>query len=93
MRKHTFKEWMIAVRPWSFPASTMPVIVTMSYLFWKDGANGINWLFGLWALVNIVVFHAAGNTWSDWSDYRKKLTRRIPSVQRLLLPGCSLLGR
>ena len=26
MGKHTFKEWMIAVRAWSFPASAMPVI-------------------------------------------------------------------
>lgn len=72
MKKHTFKEWMIAVRPWSFPASTMPVIATLSYLFWKDGA-GINWLAGLYALVNIVIFHAAGNTWSDWFDYRRKV--------------------
>ena len=87
MRKHTFKEWMIAVRPWSFPASTMPVIVTMSYLFWKDGASGINWLFGLWALVNIVVFHAAGNTWSDWFDYRKKVDAEDTFGSKTLTSG------
>lgn len=63
---------MIAVRPWSFPASAMPVIVTTAYLFWK-GEAPINWLLALWALVNIVVFHAAGNTWSDIFDYRKKV--------------------
>ena len=71
MRKHTFGEWMIAVRPWSFPASAMPVIAATAYLFWK-GAE-INWLFALWALVNIVLFHAAGNTWSDYFDFRKKV--------------------
>ena len=71
MRKHTFGEWMIAVRPWSFPASAMPVIATTAYLFWK-GAE-INWLFALWALLNIIVFHAAGNTWSDYFDFRKKV--------------------
>ena len=70
-RKHTFGEWMIAVRPWSFPASAMPVITATAYLFWK-GAE-INWIFGLWALVNIVIFHAAGNTWSDYFDFRKKV--------------------
>ncbi len=70
-RKHTFGEWMIAVRPWSFPASAMPVITATAYLFWK-GAE-INWLFALWALVNIVIFHAAGNTWSDYFDFRKKV--------------------
>lgn len=72
MGKHTFKEWMIAVRPWSFPASAMPVIVTVAYLFWSGEAD-IDWLLGLWALVNVVVFHAAGNTWSDWFDYRRKV--------------------
>lgn len=71
MKKHSFGEWMIAVRPWSFPASAMPVITSIAYLFWK-GAE-INWLFGLWALVNIVIFHAAGNTWSDYFDFRKKV--------------------
>lgn len=70
-RKHTFGEWMIAVRPWSFPASAMPVITATAYLFWK-GAE-INWLFALWALLNIVIFHAAGNTWSDYFDFRKKV--------------------
>lgn len=70
-RKHTFGEWMIAVRPWSFPASAMPVITATAYLFWK-GAQ-IDWLFALWALVNIVIFHAAGNTWSDYFDFRKKV--------------------
>ena len=70
-RKHTFGEWMIAVRPWSFPASAMPVITATAYLFWK-GAE-INWLFALWALVNIVIFHAAGNTWSDYFDFRKQV--------------------
>ena len=70
-RKHTFGEWMIAVRPWSFPASAMPVITATAYLFWK-GAE-IDWLFALWAHVNIVIFHEAGNTWSDYFDFRKKV--------------------
>ncbi len=71
MSKHTFKEWVIAVRPWSFPASTMPVIVTVAYLFFKDAE--INWLLGLWALVGIILFHMTGNTWSDYFDYRRKV--------------------
>lgn len=50
----------------------MPVIVTAAFLFWTGEAD-IDWLLGLWALVNVVVFHAAGNTWSDWFDYRRKV--------------------
>lgn len=71
MKKHTFGEWMIAVRPWSFPASVMPIIVSTAYLFWK-GAQ-MNWLMALWVLVTMILFHAAGNTWSDYFDYKKKV--------------------
>lgn len=48
----------------------MPVVVTMAYLYWV-GFEDLNWLAGVWALVNIVVFHAAGNTWSDYFDFRR----------------------
>ena len=71
MKKHTFGEWMIAVRPWSFPASAMPVIVTAAFLFWKG--YEVSWGFAIWALLNIIVFHAAGNTWSDYFDFKKKV--------------------
>lgn len=71
MKKHTFGEWMIAVRPWSFPASVMPIIVSTAYLFWK-GAQ-MNWLMALWVLVTMVLFHSAGNTWSDYFDYKKNV--------------------
>lgn len=73
MSRHTFGQWIFAVRPWSFPASAMPIIVTLAYLFWK-GAE-INWLFGLWALINMILFHIAGNVWSDYNDYRKGVDR------------------
>jgi len=71
MKKHTFGEWMIAVRPWSFPASAMPIIVTVTYLFWKG--SEIDWLMALWVLVTMILFHSAGNTWSDYFDYKKKV--------------------
>lgn len=71
--KHTLKEWLIAVRPWSFPASAMPVIVTLAYLFWFG--EEVNWLTGIWALLNIIIFHAAGNTWSDYFDYKQGVDR------------------
>ena len=70
MKKHSLKDWMIALRPWSFPASSMPVVVTLAYLYWIR--RDINWVNGIWALLNIVVFHAAGNTWSDYFDYKQR---------------------
>lgn len=71
MKKHTIGEWIIALRPWSFPASAMPILVTLAYLYWS-GAE-LNWLLGLWALVGMVLFHCTGNVWSDYFDYRKKV--------------------
>lgn len=71
MKKHTFKEWVIAVRPWSFPASAMPIIATLAFLFWTNA--DINWLYGVWALVGMLLFHMTGNTWSDYFDYKKKV--------------------
>lgn len=72
-KKHGFKAWLIATRPWSFPASSMPVVATLSYLFWAG--ESINWLIGLWTLLTIIVFHAAGNTWSDYFDFKKGVDR------------------
>ena len=71
VRRHSFKELMTAVRPWSFPASVMPVITVLAYLFWAG--NEINWWLGLWTVVNMVLFHCAGNTWSDWYDFRNNV--------------------
>lgn len=69
MEKHTLKDWFIATRPWSFPASVMPVLVTVSYLYWTG--NEINIVYGVCALVGMVLFQAGGNTWSDYYDYKK----------------------
>ncbi len=71
MNKHTFGEWMIAVRPWSIPASAMPIIVAVAYLFWK-GAS-ISWPMALLTLVGMILFHLTGNVWSDYFDYKKKV--------------------
>ena len=71
MTKHTLKEWVIAVRPWSIPASAMPIIVTIAFLFWKEA--DIKWGYAIWALVGMILFHLAGNVWSDWFDFRKKV--------------------
>lgn len=72
-KRHSFKDWFLATRPWSFPASSMPVLVTMVYLYWQGFC--VNWGIAIWALVNVVVFHAAGNTWSDYYDYKRGVDR------------------
>lgn len=69
MKGHTIADWLLATRPWSFPASSMPVLVTMMFL-WSKGFE-VSWGLGIMALVNIILVHAAGNVWSDYHDYRK----------------------
>lgn len=66
--KHTIKEWIVATRPWSFPASTMPVLVTLGWCAWQN--LEVNWLIGIWTLVTMALFQAVGNTWSDYFDYK-----------------------
>ncbi|MCD8310865.1 MAG: prenyltransferase [Prevotellaceae bacterium] len=84
-RKHTLKEWIIAVRPWSFPASTMPVIVTVAYLYWTH--HDINWVNGVWALLNIILFHAAGNTRSDYFDFKTGVDAKDTYGFKILTDG------
>ena len=69
MKGHAIKDWLLATRPWSFPASTMPVLVAMMFL-WAIGRD-VAWGLGIMALVNIVLVHAAGNVWSDYHDYKQ----------------------
>ena len=69
MARHTIKAWTIATRPWSFTASGLTVLVVLAYLDWSVGS--IDWINGLWAIAAIILFHAAGNTWSDYHDYMK----------------------
>ena len=85
MSKHPFGHWVIAVRPWSFPASAMPIIVTLAFLFWK-GVD-INWGLGAWTLVNMLIFHMAGNVWSDYNDFKKTVDREDTHGAKTLTTG------
>ncbi len=94
INKHSPKDWFLATRPWSFPASAMPVLVTLCYLQWMQCE--VDWLVGLWTLVNIVLFHAAANTWSDYFDYKKGVDREdtiggMSLTSGLFCPGEILL--
>jgi len=83
--KHSVKSWILATRPWSFPASAMPVIVTIVWL-WSAGYD-VQWWLGLLAVVTIVFVHAAGNVWSDIADYRKGVDAPDVVCTRLLVDG------
>lgn len=83
--KRTLTDWIVATRPWSYPASTMPVALVLAYYF----ANGvaIDPVNAVWALLNIIIFHAAGNVWSDYFDFRYGVDNQNTQGVRQLVDG------
>ena len=76
--KKTLKDWIIATRPWSFPASTMPSLVAVSYVFYvnKIAPMDVNWWFGVLAFFGAAMFQAAGNLISDFYDFKFGVDRK-----------------
>ena len=63
MKRHSFKDWFFVTRPWSYPASVMPVLVVIAYVFWLSSrqivpADEISWVNGALALVVMALFQA-----------------------------------
>ena len=69
----TVKQWFLAVRPWSFPASTMPALVAVSYIFCAhfQSLGSIEWLVAAACVLGALIFHFSGNLVSDYFDYKK----------------------
>ena len=76
----TLKDWVIAVRPWSFPASVMPVLVSLAYLWcyssvpslalWSQHAGQPQDMTGLLLCLPLMILvHAGGNLVSDYYDH------------------------
>ena len=82
----TFKKWIIAARPWSFPASTMPVIFGTALAVVIGGARFSPLLF-LWAISTMVIYHAAANMLSDVYDFRHGLDRDATPVSGAIVRG------
>ena len=77
--KHTVKDWILTTRPWSFPASAMPVLTTFAYMTWVCSIYDlkIDWVSGILAVVGIIFFHASGNMLSDVRDYKKGVDKGL----------------
>lgn len=77
--KHSVKDWILTTRPWSFPASAMPVLTTFAYMTWVCHLYSlpIDWVSGILAVIGIVFFHASGNMLSDIRDYKKGVDKDL----------------
>jgi 1,4-dihydroxy-2-naphthoate octaprenyltransferase len=79
-------KWAVAARPWSFPASIMPVVFGTALAVVVGGGPFSPLLF-LWALATMVVLHAAANMLSDVFDFRRGLDRDVTPVSGALVRG------
>jgi 1,4-dihydroxy-2-naphthoate octaprenyltransferase len=80
------KKWIIAGRPWAFPASTMPVVFGTALAVVIGGARFSPLLF-LWAMATMMVLHAAANMLSDVYDFRHGLDRDMTPVSGAIVRG------
>jgi len=82
----TLKKWLVAARPWSFPASTMPVVFGTSLAVVIGGARLNVPGFAL-ALLAMVTLHAAANMLSDVFDFKRGLDTQVTPVSGALVRG------
>ncbi len=71
-RRRTLKDWVIATRPWSFPASFIPILVISAWLYWlpeEQESLHADWWCAPLALMMIVLLQASGNLIGDYSDH------------------------
>ncbi|MBU4255164.1 MAG: prenyltransferase, partial [Acidobacteria bacterium] len=80
------KKWLLSMRPWSFPASTMPVIFGTSLAVVYGNAS-LNVPHFLLALLAMVILHSAANMLSDVYDYKKGLDKMVTPVSGGIVRG------
>jgi 1,4-dihydroxy-2-naphthoate octaprenyltransferase len=64
--------WLKATRPWSLPASTMPVVLTAAYLFYAQQTNeiSVNWWLIPLVFFAVISYHLGLNMISDFYDFK-----------------------
>jgi 1,4-dihydroxy-2-naphthoate polyprenyltransferase len=96
VRAGLLEVWWLALRPFSFPASTMPVLFGTVLAVTVGGAVFRPLLF-IAALVAMLLLHGGANVLNDVCDFRKGLDREVlpvsgAVVRGLLSPGEALRG-
>jgi 1,4-dihydroxy-2-naphthoate octaprenyltransferase len=85
--------WFQAIRPFSFTASTVPILVG-SFLAWRQMPDGFSWGIFFLTLVAGIIYHAATNLISDYFDFKKGVdTRETYGSSKVLPYGLMTPGR
>lgn len=64
--------WIKVAHPWAIPASASPALVGFSYVIYLNNTGvltGVNWSFGVLAILGAIIFHLSGNLISEYHDY------------------------
>jgi 1,4-dihydroxy-2-naphthoate octaprenyltransferase len=80
------KKWLVAARPWSLPASTMPVAFGTSLAVVIGGVPLLAGRFIL-SLAAMVILHSGANMLSDVFDFRRGLDREVTPVSGAIVRG------
>jgi len=85
-KNRVVKKWLIAGRPWSLPASVIPVI------FGSSLAATVGWVklhigLLLLSLLAMIFLHMAANMLSDVVDWRRGLDREMTPASGALARG------
>lgn len=80
------KKWLVAMRPWALPASTMPVVFGTSLAVVIGGAS-LHILRFVLALLAMIILHSAANVLSDVFDFRRGLDTVVTPVSGAIVRG------
>ncbi|MBP5318287.1 MAG: prenyltransferase [Paludibacteraceae bacterium] len=65
--QRNFGDWVVATRPWSFPAALVAMLMPLSYYFWAG--SKAPWYVFILVIVMGIAFQAAGNLLGDYHDH------------------------
>ena len=73
--KRTLKDWFLVTRPWSFPASMVPVFATAVYMAYRCHVEGMDYSVtnAVISLFMLLSLHAAANLIGDYHDHVRKV--------------------
>ncbi len=80
------KKWLIAMRPWALPASTMPVIfgTSLAVVIGQVSLDVVKFILALFAMM---ILHSAANILSDVFDFKRGLDTMVTPVSGAIVRG------
>ena len=73
--KRTLKDWVLVTRPWSFPASMIPIFASTAYMAYRCHGTGVEYSMenAAISLFLLMSLHAAANLIGDYHDHVRKV--------------------